>query len=88
MDDTSPTIKQAVRDRVMTYSGAERMEMGAKAFDAARSMVIASFPSDLSAVEFRKKLFSRIYGPSVRDQLKLFDRHIETLDRTQSFKND
>ena len=73
MDDTSPEVRALVREKIMALSGEQRMEMGAKAFDAARAMVIASLPVGLSDLAFKKMLFERIYGPSSKPLLKLFD---------------
>lgn len=35
--------------------------MGSRMFDAARAIVLASFPPDLSADETRRRLFARLY---------------------------
>jgi hypothetical protein len=39
--------------------------MGSRMFDAARAMVLASFPADLSEIEIRGRLCERIYGQEV-----------------------
>ena len=62
MTDTSPEIAKLVRDRLMAFSGAERFRMGAQMFDAARRMVLASLPGDLSEIERKRRLFERLYG--------------------------
>ena len=62
MKDTSPEIEQLVRERIMARSGSERFVMGALMFDAARKMIIASLPKDISTEELRARLFERIYG--------------------------
>jgi hypothetical protein len=62
MTDTPPEIAEMVRVRLMALSGAERFVMGSQMFDAAREMVLASFPSDLSDSERKQRLFERIYG--------------------------
>lgn len=72
MNDTSPEVQAMVRAKLMALSGEQRIEMGTKSFDAARAMVIASMPADLSDLEFKKILFERIYGVSARPLLKLF----------------
>jgi hypothetical protein len=46
----------------MARSGEERFVMGAQMFDAAREMILASLPRDLSGEALRQKLFERIYG--------------------------
>jgi hypothetical protein len=62
MNDTPPEIEAMVREMLMRRSGEERMMMGARMFDAAREMVIASLPKDLPPDEFKRQLFERIYG--------------------------
>lgn len=62
MTDTSPEIADMVRARLMALSGAERFCMGARMFEAARSVVLASLPPDLSETERKRLLFDRLYG--------------------------
>ena len=62
MNDTPPEVKQMVRDRLMALSGEERFCMGSRMFDAARRMVLASFPDGLTKIERKQRLFERIYG--------------------------
>jgi len=62
MTDTSPEIAEMVRARLMALSGAERFRMGAEMFDAARRMVLASLPANLSETELKRRLFERLYG--------------------------
>jgi hypothetical protein len=69
MTDTTPAVAGLVRSRMMARSGAERFVMGARMFEAAREMVLASFPPDLSRSELRRRLYGRIYGePLPMDQ--------------------
>ena len=70
MTDTTPAVAGLVRSRMMARSGAERFVMGARMFEAAREMVLASFPPDLSPSELRCRLYERIYGePLPKDRL-------------------
>ena len=62
LTDTSPEVARMVHDRLMGRSGAERFHMGAQMFEAARRMVLASLPADLSDAERKSRLFERIYG--------------------------
>ena len=62
MTDTSPEIAEMVRARLMALSGAERFRMGVQMFEAARRMVLASLPADLTETERKCRLFERIYG--------------------------
>lgn len=62
MTDTSPEIAEMVRARLMARSGAERFRMGSQMFDAARRMVLASLPADLTETQRKRHLFERLYG--------------------------
>ena len=65
MTDTLPEIARMVHTRLMALSGAERFRMGSEMFDAARRMVLASLPPDLSQSERKRRLFERLYGESL-----------------------
>ena len=62
LTDTSPEIAEMVHARLMALSGAERFLMGARMFEAARRMALASLPADLSEPERKRLLFERFYG--------------------------
>ena len=62
MNDTSPEIAKLVRQKLMARSGSERFVMGARMFDAARAMVLASLPAGILPDELKRQLFQRIYG--------------------------
>ncbi|HEX4665227.1 MAG TPA: hypothetical protein VH207_01400 [Chthoniobacterales bacterium] len=62
MNDTSPEIAAKVREKLMALPNATRFIMGAGMFDAARTMIIASLPKDLTAKEWKRLLFERVYG--------------------------
>jgi hypothetical protein len=62
MTDTSPEIAELVRQRIMSRTGEERLIMGARMFDAAREMILASLPPGLSPEELKRQLFQRLYG--------------------------
>ncbi len=64
MNDTSPEIAELVRQKLMARSGSERFVMGTQMFDAARGMVLASLPKELSPADLKRQLFQRIYGLS------------------------
>jgi hypothetical protein len=59
MKDTSPEIERMIRELMSQRSGAERMRMAAQMFDAARSLVMASFSSGLSDSEVPHQLCER-----------------------------
>jgi hypothetical protein len=62
MNDTTPEVEAMVREMMRSRSGEERFLMGALMFDAAREFVIASLPKNLPPMEFKRRLFERIYG--------------------------
>jgi hypothetical protein len=62
MNDTPPEIAEMVRARLMARSNQERFRMGVEMFEAARRMVLASLPSELSPEERKRMLFERLYG--------------------------
>jgi hypothetical protein len=65
MNDTLPEIEKKMRELLMARSGAERVIMAASMFDSARTMVLASLPSDLTDEELKRKLCERTYGVSL-----------------------
>jgi hypothetical protein len=83
MNDTSLEVERIVREMAMARSGEERLLMGAAMFDAARDMVMASLPENLPPVEFKLRLFERLYGFSLTQELEARyiadDKQAETL---------
>ena len=65
MNDTEPDIAAIVRERLLSRSGAERVVMGSRMFDVARTIAFASFPPDLSEIERKGWLCERLYGNEV-----------------------
>jgi hypothetical protein len=65
MNDTVPEITEIFTNRLLARSGAERVVMGSRMFDVARTIALASFPSDLSEIETKAKLCERLYGNEV-----------------------
>lgn len=59
-----------VREKIMARSGEERFVMGAQMFDAARAMILASLPPNLSDEEIKARLFERIYGEPLPSKRK------------------
>lgn len=65
MNDTSPEVRERYRRMLMLRTGAERVEMACRMFDAARMLVRASLgdPDGVdSSAEMRVRLFLRTYG--------------------------
>ncbi|MGH9928465.1 MAG: hypothetical protein ACREA9_04450 [Pyrinomonadaceae bacterium] len=65
MNDTSPEIAEIVRNKLLARTGAERVLMGSRMFDVARTMVLASFPPGLDELEIKGRLCRRLYGKEV-----------------------
>ena len=65
MNDTPPEIEKKIHEMMMARSGAERLIMGSSMFDAARRIVLASLPKNLSDEELKRRLFERIYGQTL-----------------------
>jgi hypothetical protein len=65
MNDTAPQIVEDVRNRLMRLTGSTRFAMGAQMFESARTLIIASFPKNLTAQEFKQRLYERIYDESL-----------------------
>lgn len=68
MNDTSSEIARIVRKKILARSGNERLTMGSQMFEAARCMVLASFPRDLSEIEIKRRLCMRLYGNEVDEE--------------------
>jgi hypothetical protein len=51
-----------VRDRIMKLSDAERFVIGARMFEGARAIVLASLPANISEPERKRMLYERFYG--------------------------
>ncbi|MFN0123763.1 MAG: hypothetical protein ACKV2V_24950 [Blastocatellia bacterium] len=82
MSDTTPEIADRVRKRLLERSGAERVAMGSRMFNAARAMALASLPTNLSDVEIRIRLCERLYGAEV-DQAG-FAAHLRAIADSRS----
>lgn len=69
MKDTSAEFEKLYHKLLKEKSGEERFLMGLRMGDAARKMVLASFPQNLTEVEKRIKLFIRYYGNDFSDEV-------------------
>jgi len=65
MDDTPPNISAIVREPLLSRSGVERVVMGSRMFDVARTIALASFPPGLSEIGTKRRLCERLYGNEV-----------------------
>lgn len=76
MTDTSPTTAARMNELWMALPPSERLVCGALMFDAAREMILASFPAGLSSEETHRRLYQRVYGREL--PADFFTRKTET----------
>lgn len=62
MNDTSPQMEALYRGRLAALKGEDRFLRGARMFEVAREMVLASLPSAMSESEVKCALLRRFYG--------------------------
>lgn len=77
MNDTTPNIEAMVRERLLARSGTERVVMGSRMFDVARTIALASFPRGLSEIETKAQLCERLYGNEVN--IDAYVKHLAQL---------
>ena len=65
MNDTSPNIAAIFRVHLLSRPSSERVVMGSRMFDVARTIALASFPPGLSEIETKRCLCQRLYGNEV-----------------------
>ena len=71
--DTSPEIEKMQHDLWMRRTPQERARFASAMFAAAREAIIASLPEDLSASEFKRRLYERTYGEPLPADFPLED---------------
>lgn len=82
MRDTEPQVESAYRARLMALADSERFAMGAGMFDAARTMVLSSFPRGMEDHEVRVALLRRFYGRDLDPtQMERIERALSSRDR-------
>lgn len=62
MNDTSPEIEKMLREKYMSLSGFERVQIGSSMFESAKKIVESSLPKELAPVEKKIQMFLRFYG--------------------------
>ena len=62
MNDTSPEIEKMLREKYMSLSGFERVQIGSSMFESAKKIVEYSLPKELSQLEKKIQMFLRFYG--------------------------
>jgi len=77
MNDTDPQIAELVRRKLLERSGPERILMGSRMFDVAKTIVLASFPEGLPEVEIKARLCERFYGDEI--DVSAFVEHLRSL---------
>jgi hypothetical protein len=85
MNDTDPQIADIVRRRLLERSGAERVLMGSQMFEAAKAIVLASFPEELTDIEIKARLCERLYGDEI--DITAFLQHLRSLQSDSKLEN-
>jgi len=62
MNDTSPEIERMQIEMMISFSPNKRIALGCEMFMAARELIIASLPKNLSEREFKKQYYQKMYG--------------------------
>jgi len=62
MKDTSPEIERMQIEMMNSFSPDKRIALGCEMFMAARELIIASLPKNLSEREFKKRYYQKMYG--------------------------
>lgn len=70
MDDTSPEIREILKERYAKLTGEQRMMLGFASCATARQIVLSSFPKGLSEKEIRVRLFLRYYSNDFSEEEK------------------
>jgi len=70
MNDTSPEIEKMLREKYMSLSGFERVQIGSSMFESAKKIVEYSLPKDLSELEKKIQMFLRFYGHEFSEKEK------------------
>ena len=71
MNDTSPEIEKLQFEMMMKLGAKKRIAMACEMFMAARELILASLPKDLSKHEGKRQYYKQMYGePSPADFFK------------------
>lgn len=62
MNDTSRETEKMQFEMMMNFSPNKRIALGCEMFMAARKLIIASLPKDLSERERKKQYYQKMYG--------------------------
>jgi hypothetical protein len=69
MQDTAPEFQRFVDAQYQRLSPGERVRLCTEMFDAARILVEASLPPDLSEYERKRRITERFYGPEFANRV-------------------
>jgi len=67
MNDTSPEMEKMQFEMMAAFSPNERIALGCEMFMAARELIIASLPKNLSERESKKQYYRKMYGEPLPD---------------------
>lgn len=76
MHDSSSSIEEFYREKLMERNPEERFMMGIRMFETARRIVFASLPANLSPSERSFSLFLRFYGHEFDAKTQKQVRHL------------
>ncbi len=62
MNDTSPEMEKMQFEMMMSFHPNKRIELGCEMFMAARALILASLPKNLSERDLKKSYYEQMYG--------------------------
>jgi hypothetical protein len=74
MNDTAPEIEEMLDRMWLERAPQERARAAAAMFIAAREVIIASLPKDLSPNELKRQIFERTYGYPLPDDFHVSEK--------------
>lgn len=67
MKDTSPKIEKMQFEMIMKFRSDRRIALGCEMFMAARQLIMASLPKNLSERKFKEQYYQKMYGEPLPD---------------------
>jgi hypothetical protein len=67
MSDTSPEIEKMQFEMMIKLGAKKRIALGCEMFMAARKLLLASLPQNLSEHELKKQYYLQMYGEPLPD---------------------
>lgn len=62
MNDTSPAMEKLQIEMMLKLGAKKRIELAGEMFMAARQLILASLPKNLSEREAKKRYYQQMYG--------------------------